>query len=157
MMERESRKGRMKNKKGFTILEGVIVITIIVTVAVIAIPQFRKMAINGNLKAATKDIISDFSSLRARAISESQNFSVVFDIDNNNYTVPGLPDAKTPAYFGDDIRIINMNFGQIITFQTRGTTAPPMDKTLTLTNGLGSMASITIGTTGRMYVQYALK
>ena len=145
----------MNDRKGFTIFEAVIVICIIATVVAIAIPPFRKMGINGDLKAAAKDMISDFSYMRVRAISENQNYSIAFDPVNNNYTVPGVANPKTPAYFASDIMISGTSFGSILTFQTRGTTSPPGDKTLTLINGLGSTATITIGTVGRIYVSYA--
>jgi prepilin-type N-terminal cleavage/methylation domain-containing protein len=46
------RKGRMDRQKGVTLLETLIVIIILIVVAAIAVPGFRKMAINGNLKAA---------------------------------------------------------------------------------------------------------
>lgn len=146
----------MNKHKGFTLVEGVIVISIIAIVAAIAIPQFRKMAINGNLKAATKDMVSDFSNIRERAISENTSLAIVFDTTHNRYTVPGLVNPKTPTYFASDISITGTSFGTTLNFQTRGTTSPPGDKTITLTNGLGSTATITVGTAGRIYVSYAL-
>ncbi len=155
--KRVSGKRSMNNRKGFTLVEAMIVICIMAVVAAIAIPQFQKMAINGNLKAAAKDVLSDFSSMRERAISENANFSIVFNIGSNNYTVPGLASPKTPTYFANDIRVDSTSFGSTITFQTRGTTSPPGDKTISLTNGRGSTATITIGTAGRIYVQYNLK
>jgi type IV fimbrial biogenesis protein FimT len=158
MIENVREKGNKNHQKGFTLVEAVIVILILIIVAAIAVPQFRKMAINGNLKAAAKDIMSDFASVRERAISENLNYSIVFDQDNNRYTVPGLANLKSPAYFASDIRITGVSFGASpLIFQTRGTTLPPGDKTITLTNGLSSTATITIGTVGRIYVQYNLK
>ena len=158
MIENGREKGNKNHQKGFTLIEGVIVIFVLIIVAAIAVPQFREMAINGNLKAAAKDIISDFASMRERAISESQNYSIVFDQGNNRYTVPGLANPKSPVYFASDIRITGVSFGTSpLIFQTRGTTSPPGDKTITLTNGRSSTATITIGTVGRIYVQYSLQ
>ena len=156
----------MKKQKGFTLLETVIVIVILIIVAAIAAPEFRRMAINGNLKAAAKDLMSDIIRTRAKAISENNpNFSMVFDQANNNYTVPALQSAnletKSPVYFASDITISSIAFdgGSTLTFQTRGTISPasPASKTLTLVNSRGSAATITITTTGRVYVEYSLQ
>jgi hypothetical protein len=102
--------------------------------------------------------MSDFSYMRERAISENQNYSIVFDQDNNRYTVPGLANPKSPANLASDIRITAVSFGTSpLVFQTRGTTSPPGDKTISLTNGRGSTATITLGTAGRIYVQYSFQ
>ena len=158
MMRRIDEKRIMNFQRGFTLVEGIMVFAIIAIAAAIAVPQFRKMAINGNLKAAAKDIVSDFASVREMALSQNQNYSIVFDQSNNRYTVPGLANPKSPAYFASDIRITSVSFGtNPLVFQTRGTTSPPGDKTISLTNGRGSTATITIGTAGRIYVQYSLQ
>jgi type II secretory pathway pseudopilin PulG len=158
MIENGRNKGIVNEARGFTLVEGVIVILILIIVAAIAVPGFRKMAINGNLKAAAKDIISDFTSVREAAISQNQNYSFVFDQINNRYRVINLLNWKSPAYFAGDIRITGVSFWvATLIFQTRGTTWPPGDKTITLTNGRGSTAKIFVGTAGRIYVQYSLQ
>ena len=160
MMRITDRKRIVNSQRGFTLVEGVVVFAIIAIVAAIAVPQFRKMAINGNLKAAAKDIISDFATVRERAISENQNYSSVFNQGNNRYTVPGLANPKSPAYFSSDINITGVNFadnGTTLTFWSRGTISPPGTNTITLTNGRGSTATITVLTAGRIYVQYSLQ
>ncbi len=125
-MERTDWKKIMNSQRGFTLVEGIMVIAIIAIVATIAVPQFRKMAVNGNLKAAAKDIISDFTAVREMALSQNQNYSLVFDQSNNRYTVPGLGNPKSPGYFASDIHITAVSFGtNPLIFQTRGTTSPP--------------------------------
>ena len=73
----------MRGQKGFTFIETLMVFVIIAIVAAVAIPQFRKMAVNGNLKAAAKDIMGDFSYLRERAVSENTSFAIAFNQGNN--------------------------------------------------------------------------
>jgi len=150
----------MRSQKGFTLLECVIVITLIVIVAAIAAPQFQKMAVNGNLKAAARDIMGDFSYIRQRAMSENTSLSIGFDTSHNRYTVPGVANPKTPTSFSSDINITVVNFtdhGTNLRFETRGTISPPGPNTITLTNGRGSTATITVLIAGRIYVQYDLK
>jgi hypothetical protein len=95
--------------------------------------------------------------MRERAMAENQSFQIVFNKSNNNYTIPGQENPKSPATFDGNIAITGISFGTTLTFQTRGTTSPPGDKTIILTNGLGSTATITVGTAGRIYVSYNLK
>jgi hypothetical protein len=120
------------------------------------------MAINGNLKAAARDIMGDFSYMRERAISENTSLSIFFDTTHSTYTVP-YPGGKvkTPASFSSDINITGVNFaggGTTLTFQTRGTISPTGNtNTITLANGRGSTATITVLTAGRIYVQYNLQ
>jgi prepilin-type N-terminal cleavage/methylation domain-containing protein len=150
--------GYARFPRGFTLIECVIAITIIAIVIAIAIPSFQKYAINGNLKAAARDIISDFSSLKGRAIAENTTFSITFSVANNNYLVQqgGVTiQTKTPAYFARDIRITSVTFpGSTITFQTRGTASAG---TLNLINSRNSMASITTNITGRANVQFNMQ
>jgi prepilin-type N-terminal cleavage/methylation domain-containing protein len=159
MIIRGNRKRSMKNQKGFTLMEALITISIIIIVSTIAVPQFQRMARNGNLKAAARDIMGDFANMRERAISENQNFSIVFNQAHNNYTVPGIATPKSPATIAGDTKITNITFpggGSTLTFQTRGTILPTGTNKITLTNGLGSTATIYVLTAGRIYVQYAL-
>jgi len=160
------KKENVKHQRGFTILELVTVLAIIFIVTAIAIPGFQKMAINGNLKAAARDVMSDITRTREKAISENNpNLSMVFNQPLNNYTVPafyaGSLETKSPATFAQDISISNVAFGMgsALSLQTRGTIYPasPTNKTLTLINGRGSTATITITTVGRIYVQYNLQ
>jgi len=153
MMIKRNSKINLNTPKGFSLVEAVIVIAVIVAVVAIAIPAFQKYAINGNLRAAARDIIGDFSNLKQRAMAENTTFTITFNVADNNYTVPGLADPKNPAYFGSGIRLTGAVFGggSSITFQRRGTASAG---TVTLTNSRGSTATITTNITGRTHVQY---
>jgi type II secretory pathway pseudopilin PulG len=149
----------MRNQRGFTLLEGVIVFCLIAIVAAIAAPKIQKMTKNSNLKAAARDIMGDISNIRGRALSENTSLSIPFDTINTRYTVPGRANPKSPKSFSSDITMgVNFVGGlATLTFQTRGTILPPGTNSITLTNGLGSTATIIVLTAGRIYVQYALK
>jgi prepilin-type N-terminal cleavage/methylation domain-containing protein len=152
------KKGIRSAQKGFTLVESSIVVGILIIVAAIAIPEFRKMAVNGNLKAAAREIISDFSSLKRRAMSENEKFSIKFDVARNNYMIQGagMNQIKTPEYFANNIMITSADFGggSSITFQPRGTTS---FGTVILTNIRSSTATITTNITGRTHVHFEFK
>jgi len=151
----------MRNQKGLTLAESIIVISILVVGAAIAFPQFQRMAINANLKAAARDLVADFSNLKQRAMSENIAYKVIFNDseDLNNYIIQqrdGAPiQIKSPAIFGG-IKIFNVSFGsgKTITFQTRGTASAGH---VVLVNDLDSTATITVNFAGRTYVRFDLK
>jgi prepilin-type N-terminal cleavage/methylation domain-containing protein len=154
-MIRRRKKGSTSTHKGFTLVESVIVVFILTIVAAVAIPSFQRFAANGNLKAAAREIISDFSSLKRRAMSENAKFSIKFDVARNNYMIQGagMNQIKTPEYFANNIMITSADFGggSSITFQPRGTTSLG---TVILTNNRNSTATITTNITGRTHVHF---
>ena len=158
MIERK-RKESMRSQRGFSLLEAVIVFCLIAMVVAIAAPRVQKMTRNGDLKAAARDMMGDFSYIRERAISENTNLSISFDTSHTTYTLPGVASPKSSKSFAPDITMGVSFVGGVtaLTFQTRGTISPPGTNSITLTNGLGSTATIYTLTAGRIYVQYALQ
>jgi Tfp pilus assembly protein FimT len=152
------KKGSTNNQKGFTLVEGVIAVFILIIVTALAIPSFQRYATNGNLRAAAREIVSDFSRLKQRAISENIKFSIQFDVAQNNYKIQdaGTNQIKTPEYFANNIMITSADFGggSSITFQPRGTTS---FGTVILTNSRNSKATITTNITGRTHVHFDFK
>jgi prepilin-type N-terminal cleavage/methylation domain-containing protein len=168
----EKMKGTASAQKGFTLVEAIIVILILSIVTAIAIPEFRKMAVNANLKAAARDLIADFSSLKQMAISGDVNlgnrmYRISLNVATKSYqlqrcTNQGSPclgwaqmQAKNFMAFGNDIdfrpddtTVTNYNF------RTRGTVT---NGTIVLTNSRNSTATITVNIAGRTYVQFDLK
>lgn len=164
--------GTASTQKGFTLVEAIIVILIISIVTAIAIPEFRKMAVNANLKAAARDLIADFSTLKQMAISGDVNlgnrmYRISLNVATKSYqlqqcTNQGSPclgwaqmQAKNFMAFGNDIdfrpddtTVTNYNF------RTRGTVT---NGTIVLTNSRNSTATITVNIAGRTYVQFDLK
>ncbi len=157
----------MRRQKGFTLIESLIVIFIIITVAAIAIPQFQKMAVNGNLKAAARDLMGDFSNLRERALSGDVNLGsrmYKMTLNSSGYQLlqctgtgtscPGWTGIQTKSFlsYGNGIGLVSSNPADYI-FQTRGTIT---SGTIVLHNNRGSTATITVLTAGRIYVEFAL-
>jgi prepilin-type N-terminal cleavage/methylation domain-containing protein len=150
----------MKSRKGFTLVELIIVIAVLVIIATIGGLSLHAYTLNRNLKSAAREIVSDFFVYRSRAVSEGKNYRITFDIAGSSYTIqPGTstPVTKSPLAFGSDIRIIDANFGggQTVNFLARGTVSPFGN--IKLGNSRQSNATIKVNITGRTYVKFDIK
>ena len=73
------------NKKGFTLIEVVIVAVIIGIISTIAIPRFGKVMTRLKMKTSGRDIISQLRLARSYAVSQKKPFGVHFDVNSNQY------------------------------------------------------------------------
>lgn len=89
---------KMNDQKGFTMLEMMVVIVILLIIAGIAIPSFFKMRPNVTINGATSQIRGDLMWMRMRAISENNNYIVQF----YQQTVNGVEKYKYSIYDDDD-------------------------------------------------------
>ncbi len=78
---------KILNKKGFTLIEVVIVAVTIAVISAIAIPRFGKVMTKLKIKAAGRDIISQLRLARSYAVSQKKPFGVYFDTDNNQFVL----------------------------------------------------------------------
>jgi prepilin-type N-terminal cleavage/methylation domain-containing protein len=152
----------MNAQRGFTLVEMMITLLLIIIISAIAAPSFFGLAMNMNLKSAARNIQSDFLGLKQRAISESTTYRITFDLGGNTYTIekgtesgaPYVPlEVKTPKTFGEDIGVTNADFSggtPVIIFQGRGIAT---NGRVILANSRGSTAAVITSVSGRTYVQ----
>jgi type II secretion system protein H len=128
---------KVRSSKGFSLIELIIVIAILGIVSAIAAPNFNKYRQNTNLKEAARDLASDISLYRQRAVAENLHYQIVFNQAANNYTVQRETTAgsgayadlvpsvtKSPGNISAQITIFNITFPSAqITIQPRGTTS----------------------------------
>ncbi len=150
----------MKLRKGFTIVELIITLTVLSIIVTMAGLQFNTYVINKNLETAARHIVSDFFLCKERAVSENTTYRITFDVDGHSYTIqPDTPEAvtKSLASFGPDIKIDSASFGngQTVHFLTRGTVSPFGN--IKLKNSRQSKATIKVNITGRTYVRLDTK
>lgn len=157
-LNRRMGNGRMA-QRGFSTLELFITLAIIAVVAAMGYPAFQRMAINGNLRSAARQIMGDIALLKERAVAQNTQFSITFEPLNNRYRCSDMETDqwKYPTMIARDIQITRAAFGsgRTIVFESRGTIQQAGN--IELINGRGSTATITCNIAGRMYVKFKMK
>ena len=88
---------RRKTPGGFSLVELVLVLTIVVVVAAIAIPRYSGWQFRYRAEAAARRIEADLTFARTRAKAGSASQFVVFDVDAETYHMPGVADIDRPG------------------------------------------------------------
>ena len=74
-------------RRGFTTLELLAVISILLILAAVALPNLSGWARNQRLKGVARDLMSHFQFARLEAIKRSATIALEFNDENDNYTV----------------------------------------------------------------------
>jgi prepilin-type N-terminal cleavage/methylation domain-containing protein len=158
----------MKRRKGFTLVELMIVVCMLAFISSIGGLWLHSYTLNRNLRTAARDIASDFTIFKERAVSDNIQYQIAFDTTvPGSYTIQSVVNAvvsnlttKSPSSFGSGIRIVSATFGagavQTVIFNPRGTISPlggVLDGVV-LQNSRNSQATITVNLTGRTYVTF---
>jgi prepilin-type N-terminal cleavage/methylation domain-containing protein len=146
---------RSINIEGFTLIEVLVVIVILLTVLTIGISNFTKYIHNSNLKTAGRDLAGDIYNCKQGAAAQSVVYKIKFNKDNNNYTIFKDGSATAIKNFGsvaDYIRMDSASFGyDQIVFQPRGTTT---GGNVILVNDMGSKIMVVTSLMGKVSVKY---
>ncbi len=155
----------MNYKKGFTLIELMIVISIIGIVAAVSTPNVVKSLPKYRLQSASRDVTSRLRAARSIAVKTSSTVIVQFDLERHRYSIneKWYPDAKEKtknglaSYYGSGLSFGRGNFGtgdpvtfpkDKVTFNNRGIC--PSLGTIYLTNNEGTVNKIAISRTGRI-------
>ncbi len=151
----------IKNKKGVTLIELIVVFIIIAIGAVLTVPSINAWIPNYRLRSATRDIVSVMRVAQMKAVANNLHYRVKFDSDkfiiqywldeNNNGT------AEEEEWKDDgDYKTLpsgiqfNTSFGNTINFLPNSTST---GGNIILTNQKGTTKTIQIlGATGRIKI-----
>lgn len=157
---------KIKITKGFSLVEVLIVIGIILIVASITSFSYNRYVNNTNLRNAARQLASDISNMKQQAISKmNSTYAIVFDKSLNNYTMTtDFVTIKSLDSFGSGIKFNTLPLGgstYTLTFLARGTltlssTSATQD-TIIMKNNRGSAANIVYNTTGKTYVTFNMQ
>jgi len=150
---------RLCNKQsGFTLIEMMIIITILAVFAGIAVPNFLSYMPKSRLNGAARQVMGDLMGARMKAVSQNNEFKIFFSANGHEYTILDDDDNDGTADGGEltetkdihpEYHDVTIGFNNNPIFSPRGTaTNLP---TITLTNTSGSK-SITISSAGRVRI-----
>jgi prepilin-type N-terminal cleavage/methylation domain-containing protein len=163
----------MKRRNGFTLVELMIVVFLLAFISSIAGLVLHNYTLNRNLRTAARDIASDFTIYKQRAVSENITYQIAFNTPvAGSYTIQSVVNpgpvvtnvtTKSPSSFGSGIGIFSATFGpgasDTVIFSPRGIVSSTGGQLLdgdgvVLRNSRNSRATITVNLTGRTYVTF---
>jgi type II secretion system protein H len=81
---------------GFTLMELIVVLAILVGVAALVAPSFSRTVASAQLRTAASDVRSTFARARALAVASGRERSAVFDLSNGNFSVDNEAVRRLP-------------------------------------------------------------
>jgi len=154
---------KARTARGFSLVELIIVIGLIGVLSTVAVFAWQGFRDNTNLRTAARDIATNISASKQRAVTEGIRYRLTFVAGGNSYTIaadpftPALTQTKALTEFGPGLSIVSTNFalGQL-TLLSRGTLSGSTGRVI-VGNSRGSQATITVNVTGRTHVQFAMQ
>jgi len=148
-------------RRGFTAVEMVIVVLIVGIFAAVAVPRFVGSLNYHRVRAAAQRIQADLELARHHARMKGASQTVVFDVANDSYTIPGVPplepggsdyavDLQDSLY---GVTIVSADFGGLSDVKYNGFGMPTAGGSVVVRCGSYQRSVVVDGETGRASVQ----
>jgi len=145
-----------KNRKGFTLTEVVVTLSILGIMTAISVPSYFSWLPRHKLQTSARQIYDDLNLAKIRAVKDNVNSRITFDIVNNNYTVfldlngNGIPDDGPANIIRNNATLengVNITAANTCGFNNRGMsiTGTPQVR---LTNPTNIIMRIDVNTAG---------
>ena len=149
----------LKNRKGFTLTEVVVALSILGIMTAISIPSYLSWLPRHRLQTSARQIYDDLNLAKIRAVKENTYACITFDVANDNYTVFLDPDGTSSLTPGDTTikgnvtleNRVDITAANICRFNNRGmsTTGAPQ---ISLTNPTNIIMRIDVTIAGNISI-----
>ena len=93
----------LRNQRGFTMMEMMIVVVVIGIIAAMAVPSFLNYMPKLRVKSSARDIVSELRLARSKSVSERRPYGVAFDVASNSiYTFADTDNPSAQTYSTSD-------------------------------------------------------
>jgi prepilin-type N-terminal cleavage/methylation domain-containing protein len=119
----------IRDRKGYSLIELLVVMTMIGILAIIGVPRYADFVAKGNVRRAANDLLQNARIASTLAIKENRNYVIAFYIAGaNSYSIgfdtndDGIPEG----YDNGPVRVVNLQtaYGSNIGFGTLATNVP---------------------------------
>lgn len=97
----------IRRQKGFSLVELMVVVAIIAVMALASTPNIVTGLPKYRVKNAARDLASKMRKARSIAVKKHRDVNVVFDTDNNRYSIDGVwfpgPVQNLSGYYGSSV------------------------------------------------------
>lgn len=157
----------MNSRKGFTLMELMVVIAIMSILTAISVPSIGPWLASHRLSSSARDIYSMMQLARLRAVKENSN--VFFSFNSSGYSAfvdngSGGGTANDSIQNGAEPTVYSRSFGDegityvgasvpALWFNSRGFPSALMGTTITIRNQLGAQKQIVLSQVGRVRIE----